>query len=325
MGRRLLALILGVLGALFLGEGLARLVAPPPLATMVRAGIGEGMAMPVPDGRVFAGRPGFSDASVTLDEHGLRPVPSPVASPHVVVLGDSVAFGHGVAADLSWPAVLAAELPARVTNLSFPGWNTAQEAAALAHLDPSDVDAVVVGWVANDRASLEWDRTEDGAPAMYVDREARVFPALDRDAQLTLWQRSHLWRLLARAAAPEVVSLTETDHDDALARIDAWAREHGVPVFLLLTPPWVDRAGWEAPWGPGRPTAPHQREPALLATRSAAEALGWTVIDGTEAQAGVRPSTLALDPVHPNAAGHERLGRVVARRLAAQPIGDEPR
>ncbi|MCO4770207.1 MAG: SGNH/GDSL hydrolase family protein [Deltaproteobacteria bacterium] len=325
---RLLLLLAGLLVAIVLAEGGARLAAEPPLAAVVRAGVsGQGMAEAVADARVFAGRAGYDRGGVTLDERGLRTwttrLPhvqgeSAAAAPqcHLVVLGDSVAFGHGVSAEESFPARLERDLGWRVTNLSFPGWNTAQEAAALARLGSElKPDLIVLTWVSNDVASLEWDREAEGEPAMYVSREVELVPGMDRGRQLVLWKESALWRLLSGAVGTESVLLEEEEHREALARIGALAGDAGARVVFAQVPPFVDRPGWEEAWGRGRPAQPHHREVAWRAGATAAREEGFSLVDLTEAVAGSRPSTLGLDPVHPNAAGHAAIAGVLGRAL----------
>lgn len=327
VGRRIAAVGLGALLALAAGEGVARIARGPALDVIVRDAA-TGMAMPVDDGRVYAGRPGFDDDAVQLDGRGLRvwhhppdgepedPAEIPDAGCATVVLGDSVAFGHGVSAEESFVARLSAELPGGAVPLAFPGWNTAQEASAVEVLGGDlDVDVLVVAWVSNDVASLEWNREEDGADAMYVRRELRPLPAPSIDAQVRLWRRSALFRVVSDALGGDPVLLDRREHDEALARIARWADERGVPVILAQVPPFVDRPGWDAPWGPGRPVQPHQREPAWRAAKEVAESAGMRVVDLTEAVAVVRPSTLGLDPIHPNAAGHARIAGILLREV----------
>jgi lysophospholipase L1-like esterase len=57
-----------------------------------------------------------------IDSHGFRnPEPWP-EHPDVIVIGDSLVLGYGVAADQAWPAVLESELPGRsVINLGLIG------------------------------------------------------------------------------------------------------------------------------------------------------------------------------------------------------------
>jgi len=82
-------------------------------------------------------------------------------SPHtirIVVLGDSVTFGHGSIYEHSYPFLLEQRLKAwrpeidwQVWNLAVPGYNTSQELAQLLELGPRfDPDLVVVGFYEND-------------------------------------------------------------------------------------------------------------------------------------------------------------------------------
>jgi GDSL-like Lipase/Acylhydrolase family len=76
----------------------------------------------------------------------------------IVVLGDSVTFGHGSIYEHSYPFLLEQRLKAwrpdvdwQVWNLGVPGYNTSQELAQLLELGPRfDPDLVVVGFYEND-------------------------------------------------------------------------------------------------------------------------------------------------------------------------------
>ena len=76
----------------------------------------------------------------------------------IVVLGDSVTFGHGSIYEHSYPFLLEQRLKAwrpdidwQVWNLGVPGYNTSQELAQLLELGPTfEPDLVVVGFYEND-------------------------------------------------------------------------------------------------------------------------------------------------------------------------------
>lgn len=321
-GFRAAAALLGLGVALLLGEGLARW-RDPPLASLVRQQLRPGsestMVVPVSDGRVYAGRPGWAGDGVSLNALGLRGVAGGEGC-RVAVVGDSVAFGWS----MEWSETVAGRLHGRgaaTWTVALPGWNTAQEAAALARLDVP-WDAVVVLWVPNDAASLEWERPQpDGSLAMYV--EHRV-PLLGVSEGLTVaaWRRSALVRAALRGLAGLGITrgevlLEEREHRAALAAIAEAAG--GAPVVLAQVPPLVDYAGWEQPWGAGRAAAPYTTEPAWRAAEEEGRRLGMAVVDLTEAFAGTRPTSLALAPgdrVHPGPEGHRRMAAVLARELA---------
>ena len=105
----------------------------------------------------FAGVPvhinslGFRDDR----EYSLEKGPSTF---RILVLGDSVTFGHGSVAEHTYPFLLEQKLKAwkpgvdwQVWNLAVPGYNTSQELAHLLQVGPSyKPDLVIVGFFDND-------------------------------------------------------------------------------------------------------------------------------------------------------------------------------
>lgn len=107
----------------------------------------------------FAGVParinslGFRDSR----EYALQKAPGTF---RILVLGDSVTFGHGTLSETTYPFLLEQRLNAwrpdvtwEVWNLGVPGYNTAQELAYLTEVGPRfDPDLVIVGFYVNDLA-----------------------------------------------------------------------------------------------------------------------------------------------------------------------------
>ncbi|MCP4808047.1 MAG: SGNH/GDSL hydrolase family protein [Proteobacteria bacterium] len=83
----------------------------------------------------------FAGVPVTTNALGWRG-PLPGEGFRIAVIGDSSTFGHGVADDASFAALLDARLDASVLNLGVPGYTCAQAAASLDRVDR--VDAVIV-------------------------------------------------------------------------------------------------------------------------------------------------------------------------------------
>jgi lysophospholipase L1-like esterase len=312
----------GIAAALLLGEGVARVLGEPALAAVVRAATEargpDSVAMAVDDGRVFAGRPGGGD-DVALDRWGLRDPEPPVSAPcGLAILGDSVAWGHGLEPEQALGRRLEARLPVRVHTVAFPGWNTAQEAAALAVLGPElHPDAVLVLWVPNDAASLELD----GDDAMYVQRRVRLLPGLPEEAQIALWRRSWLFRRVGDASGGEEVLLEAREHRAALASIAATSAELGVRAMIAQVPPLVRYPGWEAPWTPGRPVAAYAREGPWRAAVEAADAAKVPRFDLTAAIAPEDPQAFRLRPddlVHPSAEAVDRFAEALAPWIGAE-------
>jgi hypothetical protein len=134
----------------------------------------------------FAGVPvrinslGFRDRQ----EYSLK---KPENTFRIVVLGDSVTFGHGTLDDTTYPYLLEQQLKKwrpdvawEVWNLGVPGYNTGQELAYLEQIGPqADPDLVIVGFYPNDFSG-------DNAPASRG-RLARSATPLLRLAQRHLY------------------------------------------------------------------------------------------------------------------------------------------
>ena len=127
----LLALGVGSLVALGLGEAGARLLAPPPMGPVWFAHDPELGAIPVPGEQGERAFPGAYRFSFRHDTQGLRVVPAAAgvaAKRTVLVLGDSYAYGLGVDDEQTFCNLLQEELrsgaPARVVNAGNPAKGT---------------------------------------------------------------------------------------------------------------------------------------------------------------------------------------------------------
>jgi lysophospholipase L1-like esterase len=126
-----LALGLGGLVALGLGEVGARVAAPPPMGPIWFAHDAELGAIPVPGERGERTFPGAYRYSFAHDAQGLRVVPAAagvVTKQTVLVLGDSYTYGLGVDDDQTYCNLLQEALrpgpPARVVNAGNPAKGT---------------------------------------------------------------------------------------------------------------------------------------------------------------------------------------------------------
>jgi len=119
-------------------------------------------------------------------EYSLEKSPRTV---RILVLGDSVTFGHGSIAEHSYPSLLEQRLRAwrpdvdwQVWNAAVPGYNTSQELAQLLDEGPEfKPDLVVVGFFEND--------VVDNFPVRAPGRVARL-----RSAALT-WMYRHVYSI----------------------------------------------------------------------------------------------------------------------------------
>jgi len=109
----------------------------------------------------------------------------------ILVLGDSVTFGHGSVYEHTYPFLLEQRLRAwrpdidwQVWNAAVPGYNTSQELAQLLDDGPRfDPDLVVIGFYDNDVLD------NDASPPLRPTRVARV------ETALTAFARRHFWSL----------------------------------------------------------------------------------------------------------------------------------
>ncbi|MDQ3033421.1 MAG: hypothetical protein M3Y87_13465, partial [Myxococcota bacterium] len=198
----------------------------------------------------------FADAAVVPDaalSHRLRPGarvviagieyrvsslgtrgPEPADAPafRVVVLGDSVTMGWGVAEDDTWPARVGASLASRAPDIEMIdaavlGWGIEEHCARFDELARSlDPDLVIVGYFPND---------PEGTDAVVAGRGLR----------------SELFALLAARLASASGTSRATEHERALhaegspgwatvqrsfTRLGARCREEHIPCAIALLP-----------------------------------------------------------------------------------------
>lgn len=190
----------------------------------------------------FAGVPahtnslGFRDAR----EYSLTKQPGTF---RIVVLGDSVTFGHGALYETSYPYLLEQRLREwrpdvkwEVWNLGVPGYNTAQELAYLEEIgDRYAPDLVVVGFFLNDFTGFE--------PVRHPGALARAEHAVLRTMQRH-WYSTELYKRILLTMRFQLMEskenqqrLTHLEDEDALlarpkAEVD---RERQITPFQRLT------------------------------------------------------------------------------------------
>lgn len=152
----------------------------------------------------FAGVPARTNALGFRDSRDYA-IDKPPGTFRILVLGDSVTFGHGAVFETTYPYLLEQQLKSwrpeinwQVWNLGVPGYNTAQELAYLNEVGPRyHPDLVIVGFFPNDFTGLEPNPTP-GAIRRMVSAGVRV---MQRHVYSTeLYKRVYLtarWRLLA--------------------------------------------------------------------------------------------------------------------------------
>ncbi len=146
----------------------------------------------------------------------------------LLVLGDSVTFGHGSVYEYTYPALLEQKLKAwrpdldwQVWNAAVPGYNTSQELAQLLEVGPRfKPDLVIVGFFENDFV----DNFPVQPPGVWARARSTVMSWLYRHVYSTeLYKRLYLqlaWRLshknsyrqrLEQVAAEEQLTATTPD------------------------------------------------------------------------------------------------------------------
>lgn len=341
-----LALVGAVMAfALAAGEIAVRIAAPASLQPAIlqpeagAAFFGARMMVPVEAGGVrYAGRPGarveIHGVEYAHNSLGLRgPEPrdgdaSAADTVRVLLVGDSNAYGWGVAEPDSLRARLEAALGERVPGrtfevqaAAFPGYNTADQAALLRRLLPAlRPQVVVAAWFVNDLERLGFH--VDHAGALFCD----PLPAPGA-WKPTLW-RSHLYRLLslarlealrrsgtleARDDAPRAYSL------DHLLQMRDLARDAGA-TFAIVDVPLLEPSG--ASQRMRRDGYPAAAASAWLRdVAAAADIPHLELLDAVEGE----PTALLWASIdrgdhHPNARAHERFGAALADFLAREAL-----
>lgn len=281
-------------------------------------------------GLTYELRPGAEgdakDAHVVINSAGMRchePVePKSNQTLRVVVLGDSVAFGFGVAQQDVFTARLEELLRAQpgrardyeVLDLAVTGYSSREEAAVLEHkalaLDP---DLIVVAYYLND---------PDFGPVNALRMAFHQPEWWERSELLRLLaQKAHQWELARRGGGDYYrwLHAPETDEwksvPEAFARMHALADSRALRVVLAIFPTFALDGKTRTPfrtWDEYAYGALHAQ------VRRAAEAEAFTVLDLLDVYraSGKGPQELARDPDHPNALGHALAAEALAKLFA---------
>jgi hypothetical protein len=296
-------------------------------------------------GRAVVGKPGFDGwfsqnngdfrAHVRLNAKGFRETEPPAAADgRLWLLGDSMTWGWGVAADRSYGAVAARAAGVKSYNLASPGANVCDYQATLARI-PSEVRprAVVLGLVMENDIS-PYNCPRGNAPATPPPDWADLGPTglSLHTAKLWLTDHSALYNVVAvslkrigsveRAlvmiglvAEPHVQHFSPASSEayrDAVARTAAeiaWLKTRlpaNVPFAVLIVPSRFDVRDRAAP--------EIERRQAVIAALTEKEI---AVIDLAEPfrDAGFGPTHFVHDG-HWREQGHEVAGKAVAAWLA---------
>lgn len=322
----LLTILLSLTLALLLAEGLVRWAGVAPEVSLIREGrfrLSSNPDLgyePVPHYEYRGPLTSFHDYSGVSNALGFRDVEHAVERApgvrRVLVLGDSVAAGQGVArTEDIFPRQLeerlrAAGMAVEVLNFAVSGYNTGQEVAMLAQEGLAfGPDLVLVAYCLNDRR-----RSDGGILATLRAREQEAGGAVR--ARYHPWLvHSALYRLLRHrfAGPPEAPEAGPADtREEALAELDDLSREHGFDVLMVIFPRFGNLMEYPPEWG-----AEHD-----LVTRMA-ESHGFAVLDLLPAFQRCRQNTdgrLARDRYHPTTVGHACAGQAVADWLVRRGI-----
>jgi hypothetical protein len=312
-------LALGLLAALSLGEGLARVWGGAP---------GTGGYAPVrTDGRDRGplNRRGYRDLERTLAKpEGVR---------RVLCLGDSFTWGVGVLFDDAWPQRLERTLSREqgerweAVNLAEPGLNTVQEVQKLnAEGFAYAPDVVVIGYVLNDaegenaaeaRRAADWleERRRGPSPlASFFDHSA-LFHLVRTRLRATRENRERIRNYMSMYAddSPGWIAARE-----ALRTAGGLCRARGVPLIVAIFPLFANPLDDRYPF-----TELHAK-----VARAAGEG-GALVVDLLPRYRGLRWELLVVDgprDEHPNEIAHRIAAQALVRAIGeVVPRGTAPR
>jgi hypothetical protein len=261
----------------------------------------------------------------------------PAGTYRVLVLGDSVALGHGVGDDETFAALLERDLsrlgPTEVLNLGVSGFGTAEELIQLRHVGLAyEPDLVLLAYFPNDPYNNVVSRlfkVVDGAllpdrpgfaPALYIRDHLYSLPGW-----AWLCQHSHLVNLLRnRASGYFIHRLADENRVSARTSGDLTEREETLTAALLLE---MNRelAARGIPFG--IVTIPLVREGEIVqnfpAERLRREGNLPPVLDvGIEMARGTDPGELFYRrDGHPTRLGHRLIADRLSALLAAGAIG----
>ena len=275
--------------------------------------------------------------------HGLRDRPRTIARPtdierRVILLGDSVVEGHGVAEgdtiSSRLEAVLASERT-EVLNFGVSGYNTRAEVALLAERGLAfEPDVVVLVFVHNDFKDFNHE-------ALRLHESSR--PAWVND----LFQHSHLFRIaglrfnlfqLAADLDParwNRRAMGENNVTTGLAELARLAREHGFAPIVAIWPTFLDRAvidtggvdeqGRPLPsadgWNPPPAAAGQDLVIERLAAAFGLPAVRLSAYFALDGSLNPRLAWTSGDRTHPSPAGCERAAQALADVLRRHTAG----
>jgi|GEM_PF-2436218 len=255
-------------------------------------------------------------------------LPKPRGRFRILLLGDSMVFGQGVAEQGMVGAVLRNNLAGSpdldVASAGIPGWNTLSEEQFLARTQAVvEPDLVVLLYVENDNEPIDPLARARQASRGFGDG---LYRALLLNSRAFEWA-AYVYRSRIAGADPAV--------GEQAARWDALVATQG-PAFAPQDPGWI--ASRDAMMRMSRALA--QRGARLVVflfdlgtiapdaavrarLREFGQESGVAIFDTRPFFGGRDPSSLMNAPLvdpHPNAVGHQLLGQGIARTLGQQEL-----
>jgi lysophospholipase L1-like esterase len=331
MTRRLLLSLAATVLALFLAEGLVRLWGVAPEVVVIEEGHFRLSANPrlgyepVPFFEHHGPLTSFHDVLGRANSLGFRDLEHGMEKPsgiyRILVLGDSIAAGQGVAElDEIFHRRLEDRLRragrvVEVLSFAVSGYNTGQEVALLAERGLAyRPDLVLVAYCLNDRGR------SDGGILAALEERARGHGATVRVRYHPLLARSALYRMLVYRLVDPAAGAPEIPAGDtraaALDELATLAAEHGFAVAVAIFPRFGQLLDYPEEWAQ-----------EISAAAQLAAHRGFLVIDLLDAFRACRAlghGRLAFDRYHPTALGHDCAAEAVARELAEEMDGARP-
>ena len=287
-------------------EGAARLLEPPPVQ---REEYLWDWSERFKDGEFYTlekgeGYPPTEETNVDGLRDVTHPMESDPALTRIVVLGDSVAFGHGLEAHEAFPQQLQKvadknHMMAEVHSVALPGWSTRQERIAYERIARKYKPGIVLLAVClNDIAELQINLSKPPSPIL-----------------VAMFRRSALVRFVMGASRREIGAVEELFSDPAPPRVEAAYRlffdevralrdavQRDGAKFYLVTFPFRFQVEANAPPPEAQVRIGH------FADDEKVPELDFLM----ELRKEARPADLFLDYDHFNAAGHRRIAEWLA-------------
>ena len=296
-------------------EGVARLIEPPPVQKQEylwdwSERFKEGDFYTLEKGE---GYPPNEENNVDGLRDATRPIETREGLTRVVILGDSVTYGHGVDASQAFPQVLERKLreddrDVEVFNMGLPGWSTRQERIAYQRIARKyKPDVVVLAVCLNDLAELQMNLTKPpGFLLALFKHSATVRMALGASRR----EIGAVEELFTASESPRVENAFRLFFEEVRALLRE-VRKDGAEFHLVVAP---FRFQLEA----GAPPPTVQRRIADFAN---AEKLPFTDLLPLLLADSPSPTSLFLDYDHFTTSGHAWVAEWLAQEGIAQ---DDP-